>query len=105
MSVSSLELWQRIAAEGIASAMQCRSWAAEVSKHLPAAETADGLKVLQKLIDIGKLTKYQAKVLSGQSTDPLKLGPWNVLSKVKQPQWQGTPSLHKRSPRSCPTCS
>ena len=85
--------------------MQCRSWAAEVSKHLPAAETADGLKVLQKLIDIGKLTKYQAKVLSGQSTDPLKRGPWNVLSKVKQPQWQGTPSLHKRSPRSCPTCS
>lgn len=98
MSVSSLELWQRIAAEGIASAMQCRSWAAEVSKHLPAAETADGLKVLQKLIDIGKLTKYQAKVLSGQSTDPLKLGPWNVLSKVKQPQWQGWLEITKIDP-------
>lgn len=98
MSISSLELWQRIAAEGIASAMQCRSWAAEVSKHLPAAETADGLKVLQKLIDIGKLTKYQAKVLSGQSTDPLKRGPWNVLSKVKQPQWQGWLEITKIDP-------
>ena len=98
MSVSSLELWQRIAAEGIASAMQCRSWAAEVSKHLPAAETADGLKVLQKLIDIGKLTKYQAKVLSGQSTDSLKRGPWNVLSKVKQPQWQGWLEITKIDP-------
>ncbi len=98
MSVSSLELWQRIAAEGIASAMQCRSWAAEVSKHLPAAETADGLKVLQKLIDIGRLTKYQAKVLSGQSSDPLRRGPWNVLSKVKQPQWQGWLEITKIDP-------
>ncbi len=89
MSVSSLELWQRIAAEGIASPMQCRSWAAEVAKSLPAADTADGLKVLQKLIDIGKLTKYQAKSLAGQSDDPLKRGAWNVLGRVKVPQWQG----------------
>lgn len=89
MSISSLELWQRIAAEGIASPMQCRSWAADVAKSLPAADTADGLKVLQKLIDNGKLTKYQAKSLAGQSDDPLKRGSWNVLNRVKVPQWQG----------------
>ncbi|MFO0939451.1 MAG: hypothetical protein U0930_01660 [Pirellulales bacterium] len=89
MSISSLDLWQRIAAEGIASPMQCRSWAAEVAKSLPAADTADGLKVLQKLIDIGKLTKYQAKSLAGQSNDPLKRGSWNVIGRVKVPQWQG----------------
>jgi serine/threonine protein kinase len=95
MTVSSTELWQRISAEGLASPMLCRSWAGEVAKSLPPAETADGLKVLQQLIELGKLTKYQAKILAGQSNEPLKRGPWFVLSKIKQPVFQGWLEISK----------
>jgi len=87
MVLSSIDLWQRIAAEGLASPMQCRSWAAELAKDMPAAEASDGLKLLQALIANGKLTNYQAKILAGQSDRPLHRGPWTILQKVKQPLW------------------
>jgi serine/threonine protein kinase len=87
MVLSSIDLWQRIAAEGLASPMQCRGWAAELAKEMPAAETTDGLKLLQALIANGKLTNYQAKILAGQSDRPLRRGPWTILQKVKQPLW------------------
>ncbi len=88
MSLSSIELWQRIAAEGLASPMQCRTWAAEAAKSLPAAETTDGIKVLQQLIEIGRLTNYQAKILAGQSDRPLRRGSWHILRRLKDPIWQ-----------------
>lgn len=87
MVLSSIDLWQRIAAEGLASPMQCRSWAAELAKDLPAAEATDGLKLLQALIANGKLTNYQAKILAGQSDRPLHRGHWTIMQKVKQPLW------------------
>ncbi len=87
MVLSSTDLWQRIAAEGLASPMQCRSWAAELAKDLSAAEGTDGLKLLQALIASGKLTNYQAKILAGQSDQPLHRGLWTILQKVKQPLW------------------
>ncbi|MEZ6138428.1 MAG: serine/threonine-protein kinase [Pirellulaceae bacterium] len=87
MAFSSVELWQRIAAEGLASPMQCRSWAAEAAESMEAADTADGLKVLQALIASGRLTNYQAKILAGQSDKPLHRGPWTILGNVKFPLW------------------
>lgn len=89
MSLSSIELWQRIAAEGLASPMQCRTWAAEAAQSLPAADTTDGIKVLQQLIEIGRLTNYQAKILAGQSDRPLKRGAWHILRHVKLSPWNG----------------
>ena len=89
MALSSNELWQRIAAEGLASPMQCRSWAAEAAKTMPAADSTDGIKVLQNLIELGKLTNYQAKILAGQSDRPLRRGAWTILRRVKTPLWNG----------------
>lgn len=89
MNLSSIELWQRIAAEGLASPMQCRTWAAEAAKLMQAADTTDGLKVLQKLIEIGRLTNYQAKILAGQSQEPLQRGSWHILRRVKEKGWVG----------------
>lgn len=87
MGLSSLDLWQKISAEGLASPMQCRSWAAEASKTLAAADAADGIKVLQQLIELGKLTNYQAKIIAGQSDRPLHRGPWTIQGRVKTPLW------------------
>ncbi len=89
MTLSSTELWQKIAAAGLASPMQCRSWAGEVAEHIPISDTTDGLKVLQTLIQLDKLSGYQAKVLAGQSSNPLHRGPWAILGRVKQPLWSG----------------
>lgn len=89
MGLSSIELWQKVAAEGLASPMQCRAWAAEAAKSMQAVDTTDGLKVLQQLIDVGRLTRYQAKILAGQSQEPLQRGPWHILQPVKDPLWRG----------------
>lgn len=69
--------------------MQCRGWAADAAKEMDVAHATDGLRMLQTLIDIGKLTKYQAKVLAGQSDKPLKRGPWFILQEVKNPLFNG----------------
>ena len=95
MSLSSIDLWQRISAEGIASAMQCRTWAADVAKSLTPDQAADGLQVLQQLIQLGKLSKYQAKVLAGQLDAPLRLGPWHVIRRLKAPLWADWLELQK----------
>lgn len=95
MSLSSIDLWKRISAEGIASAMQCRTWAAEVAKSLAPNQVADGLQVLQQLIQLGKLSKYQAKVLAGQLEAPLRLGPWHVIRRLKAPLWADWLELQK----------
>ena len=89
MSLSSIELWQRIAAEGLASPMLCRSWAAESAKSLNAANAADGIHVLKHLVELGKLTKYQAKILAGQSSKPLKRGDFHILGPVKSGVFAG----------------
>ncbi|MFN3191304.1 MAG: hypothetical protein ACE361_12340 [Aureliella sp.] len=88
MSISSPELWKRIAQEGIASPLQCRTWAAEAAKSMPAQDTADGLKMALQLIEQGHLTKYQAKSLVGQSEQPLRLGRFHIRQHLKTPIWR-----------------
>lgn len=89
MSLSSIDLWQKIAAEGIASTMLCRSWASEVAEALPAEHTQDGIRVLRQLIKSGRLTEYQAKILAGRSQKPLRNGPWHILQPVEHSLWSG----------------
>ncbi|MEM8734696.1 MAG: hypothetical protein AAGG44_10765 [Planctomycetota bacterium] len=89
MSISSPELWKRIAQEGIASPLQCRTWATEAAKSLSSQDAADGLKMAVQLIELGYVTKYQAKSLVGQSDLPLRLGRFHILQKLKSPTWRG----------------
>ena len=89
MSLSSLELWQRLADEGLATPEQCRQWAAEILPKLAGADAQNGLKILQRLIELGYLSKYQAKIVAGQATGTLRWGAWMVEQAVKLPLWQG----------------
>ena len=98
MSLSSTEIWQRISAEGLASSLQCRSWAAETAKHLDGADSTNGLKVLQKLVELGQLTNYQAKIIAGQSDAPLRKGAWHILQRCKSPLWEGWLEITKIDP-------
>ncbi|MCA9134650.1 MAG: hypothetical protein KDA45_15890, partial [Planctomycetales bacterium] len=84
---SSVELWQRLAAEGLATPQQCRSWAAEVAEGLPSSEMTDALPVLKRLIDLGKLTPYQAKIVAGQSEGPLHREHWLLRQRLQVPTW------------------
>ncbi len=87
MSLSSSEVWKTIVTERLVSQDACRVWAAEVAQSMPSADSANGLKVLLKLIDLGRLTKYQAKVLAGQSSQPLRIGNWLLRQPLKSPVW------------------
>lgn len=89
MSISRPELWQRIEREGLANSAQCQQWAAEVVPSLSEIDATSGLKILQKLVELRKLTNYQAKVLAGQSSQPLRLGAWLVQQRLKDPIWSG----------------
>lgn len=89
MSISSDELWQRIEREGLATSAQCRQWAAEAVQSLSEVDAASGLKILQRLVDRKQLTNYQAKILAGQSSQPLRFGAWLVQQRLKDPIWSG----------------
>lgn len=89
MSLSSVELWQRISAAGLAAPMQCRSWAAEVLQRLPPGDAADGLKNLEQLVLLGRLTDYQADLIAGRISGDYRRGAWTLLRPVDVPLWNG----------------
>jgi hypothetical protein len=89
MALSITELWQQIAAANLASPVQCRSWATEVARQLPATDVVDGGKVLQALVEMGKLSEYQARALAGHSELPLQRGSWSIRSIFDDGVWTG----------------
>ncbi|MGN6135068.1 MAG: serine/threonine protein kinase [Aureliella sp.] len=90
MSPSSVELWQRISASQLASPMQCRAWAAEAAAGLSATEAIDGHRIAQRLVELGRLSQFQADVLLDGSNEPLVKHGWRILEPVNfsrgQPQ-------------------
>lgn len=88
MSLSSVELWQRISAAGLAAPMICRSWAAEALQGLQPAEAADATKILEQLVRLGRLTDYQAELLAGKRKGEFKKGAWTLLRPVHVPLWE-----------------
>ncbi|MCR9293610.1 MAG: protein kinase [bacterium] len=89
MPLSSIELWQRITAEGLADTNTCRRWAAEAARYMQAADALDGVKVLQQLVALEILTHYQAQTLSSPSSRPLRQGPWIIRQPVEQSPFTG----------------
>lgn len=82
MSVSSVELWQRISASQLASPMVCRTWAAEALSTLSPSEATDGERVASALVAQGKLTQFQADTLISGSDEPLIRHGWRILEPV-----------------------
>ncbi len=89
MTLTSAELWKRIAASGLASSDQARQWASEVAQSMSAAELADGHRLLDRLVADGKVTDFQAEKLSRDEAAQLKRGIWLLRSEVDAPLWSG----------------
>ncbi len=88
MKLSSVELWQRISAAGLASPMQCRGWAAEALQGLQPEEATDSDKIIDQLVRIGRLTPYQADVLCGRIVGEIRRDGWFIFGTVESPGWQ-----------------
>lgn len=87
--LTSVELWRKLTESGLASQSECRMWATEAAKTLQAGQLSDGLSVLRELLKAGRVTKYQAQVLAGQTAGELQRGSWIILAPVDQQLWQG----------------
>ncbi len=82
MSLSSVELWQRITARQLASPMQCRAWAADATAGLSATEALDGERLAAQLVTLGKLTQFQADIIVAGADEPLVRNGWRILEPV-----------------------
>lgn len=88
MTISSNDIWRQIRKNELASESQCQQWQSQLTADTPDSEWRDGLKLLKKLIDFGKLTNYQARILAGQSKEPLRRGKWLILGRVSSSIWK-----------------
>ncbi len=89
MSLSSVELWQRISSAGLAAPLICRSWAADALQRLQPSDATDAEKILEQLVQLGRLTEYQADLIAGRRQGEFKRGAWTLLRPVTVPLWEG----------------
>ena len=89
MSLSSVELWQRISSAGLAAPMICRSWAAEALQELQPSDAANADKILEQLVLNKRLTDYQADLIAGRREGEYRRGAWTLLQPVETPLWSG----------------
>lgn len=82
MSLSSVELWQRITASQLASPVQCRAWAVEAATLLSTSEATDGQRLADTLVRQGKLTQFQADTILSGSDEPLVRNGCRILQPV-----------------------
>ncbi len=82
MGLSSVELWQRIAASQLASPLLCRTWAADAATALSATESMDGQRVGEQLVKQGKLTQFQVDTLLSDNPLPLIRNGYRLLEPV-----------------------
>lgn len=94
MGLSSVELWQRIAASQLASPLLCRTWAADAATALSATEAIDGQRVGQQLVSQGKLTQFQIDSLLSDNPLPLIRNGYRLLEPVNYAPY---PAPHVRS--------
>ncbi len=90
MSLTSVQLWERIHNAGLASTEDCRKWAIEISHSRSPECLHDPSKLASELIRLGKITTFQANVVFGNSNFPLSLGPHRILESLESrlgPNW------------------
>ena len=63
MQLTTVQLWERIHAAGIATQDQCRQWARAVSDAIGPNAFTDPALVVKELVQQEKLSPYQANVL------------------------------------------
>jgi serine/threonine protein kinase len=79
MQLTTVQLWERIHASGLATPEQCRVWARSVSKSAGAEALGDPGLLARELVALSILTPYQANVLFRGLSHPVRVGKVNVL--------------------------
>ncbi len=69
--------------------MICRSWAAEALQGLQPGDASDATKILEQLVQLGRLTDYQADLIASRRQGEFKKGAWTLLRPVTVPLWEG----------------
>ncbi len=93
MSVTSVQLWQLLESSGLMSAEEGRSLAAEMANEVSADQMLEATSVANWLIQRKRISGYQAKVLLGQKSGPLRCGSYIVQAELTDrtlPNWYRT---------------
>ncbi|MCA9129639.1 MAG: protein kinase, partial [Planctomycetales bacterium] len=88
MQLTSIEIWQRIERMGIASAEQCRGWAAEAAQRIKNGDSSDGAQLIRALVELGLLSQFQSQVLVGETEVRLRYAKWLVQRPLEDPIWK-----------------
>lgn len=90
MQLTTVQLWERIHASGLATPEQCRVWARSVSKSAGAEALGDPGLLARELVALSILTPYQANVLFRGLSHPVRVGDVNVIRSLDAelgPSW------------------
>ncbi len=83
MTPTSVQLWERIHAAGLASPDECRNWAIAITKSAPSESLLDPNRLAAELIRLGKISSFQANVLFGELPIPLAIGPYRITESLE----------------------
>jgi serine/threonine protein kinase len=89
VTLSPAQLWDKLVSSQLASAETCRQWALAVAESNPQG-LHDTAKLLASLIQLGKLTPFQANVLYRGLPVALQLGPYRIERSMEAelgPDW------------------
>jgi serine/threonine protein kinase len=81
---TSVQLWERIHAAGLATTEECRQWAIAISQAGAPERLQDPVRLVAELIRLGKITSFQANVLFHGLAIPLSIGPYRLESSLEQ---------------------
>lgn len=84
MVPTSVQLWERIQATGLATAEQCRQWVIDISRAGAPEKLQDPVSLVSELIRLGKITTFQANVLFHGLAIPLSIGPYRLERSLEQ---------------------
>lgn len=83
MTPTSVQLWERIQATGLATQEECRNWAIEIAKSSAPECLNDASKLATVLIRLGKITSFQANVLFDDLPIPIAVGPYRITESLE----------------------
>jgi hypothetical protein len=81
---TSVQLWERIHAAGLATTEECRQWAIAISQAGTPERLQDPVSLVSDLIRLRKITSFQANVLFHGLAIPLSIGPYRLESSLEQ---------------------
>lgn len=90
MQPTTVQLWERIHASGLASPDECRRWAKSVAATVGKEALSDPGLLTKELVGQGYLTPYQANVLYRGLPHPVQLGAIRVVRSLEAewgPYW------------------